>query len=30
MRFSDPKYTKYMLALMGVCTAIIVLVNMPK
>ena len=30
MRTSDPKYRKYMLALMGVCAAIIVIVNMPK
>ncbi len=27
MRTSDPKYRKYMFALMGICTAIIVLVN---
>ncbi len=30
MRTSDPKYRKYMYALMGICAAIIVLVNMPK
>jgi len=28
MRTSDPKYRKYMYALMGVCAAIILLVNM--
>ena len=30
MRTSDPKYRKYMYALMGIFAAIIVLVNMPK
>jgi hypothetical protein len=28
MRTSDPKYRKYMFALMGICAAIILLVNM--